>query len=109
MTRVIKPIILLEALFLFLGSCSPFYDPVASEDVPTAPGVAWDKKSIRVKKTAELPFSALDLSGTMSLTRLLDIALYNNPSTRMSWNAARASAYAYQVSLSSYYPSLDYV
>jgi outer membrane protein TolC len=71
--------------------------------------MAWDKKAIVVKETAELPFSALDLSETMPLSRLLDIALSNNPSTRATWNAARASAYAYQVSLSPYYPSLNYV
>ena len=40
----------------------------------------------------------------MPLSRLLDIALYNNPLTRVSWNAARASAYAYRVSLAPYYP-----
>ena len=44
----------------------------------------------------------------MSLSRLLDIALYNNPSTRSSWNTARAAAYAYRASLSTFYPGIAY-
>lgn len=102
-------IIALTAWLLLLGGCEPFYDPVETGDVPTSPGSVWDKKPIVVKKTAENPFTVSDLSGTMPLSRLLDIALYNNPSTRVSWNAARASAYAYRESLSTYYPTLDYI
>ncbi len=99
--------ILLAAL-TFLCSCEPFYDPVRCDDVPTSPGSEWDKKSFTVKKRVEIPFEVTDLSGTMPLSRLLDIALYNNPSTRASWHAARASAYAYRASLSTFYPSILY-
>jgi len=95
-------------LVVLLSSCEPFYDPVRYQDVPTSPGSAWDKKSFVVKKTAENPYDVSDLSGSMPLSRLLDMALYNNPSTRASWNAARASAYAYRASLSPYYPSIEY-
>lgn len=93
---------------LLLGGCEPFYDPVEYDDVPTSPGTVWEKKPIVVKKTEENPFTAFDLTQTMPLSKLLDIALYNNPSTRASWNAARAAAYAYHVSLSPYYPTLAY-
>lgn len=98
----------LTALLLLLTGCEPFYDPVKYNDVPTSPATSWDKKSIVVKETVERPFDIKDISGTMPLSRLLDIALYNNPLTRVSWNAARASAYAYRAALSPYYPVLGY-
>lgn len=98
---------LLPMLLLAWG-CEPCYDPVADGDVPTSPASTWDNQPIIVKKTVENPFTAEDLSKTMSLSFLLDMALYNNPSTRASWNAARASAYAWRSTLSEYYPSIDY-
>lgn len=104
----LKQLITIALTASLLWGCEPFYNPVNNHDVPTSPGVAWTEKPIVYKKTAELPFDASDLSGTMSLPRLLDIALYNNPSTRASWNAARAAAYAYHAALSPYYPSLEY-
>ncbi len=99
---------ILVSMLLFLWGCEPFYDPVLYEDVPTSPGSVWDKEPLVVKETTDIPFKADDLSGTMPLSRLLDIALYNNPSTRLTWNAARAAAYAYHVSLSPYYPTLEF-
>jgi outer membrane protein len=96
------------AWLVMLTSCEFFYDPVRRGDVPPSQGETWDNVSFIVKKTAETPYHVSDLSGTMTLSRLLDIALYNNPSTRASWNAARASAYAHRASLSAYYPTIDY-
>jgi outer membrane protein len=93
---------------LILWSCEPFYDPVVYEDVPSSPASTWDKERVIVKKTTERPFTSEDLTQDIPLSKLLDIALYNNPSTRASWNAARASAYAYRSSLSSYYPTIAY-
>jgi len=98
----------LASALLVLCGCEPFYDPVANDDVPSSPGTVWEKKSFQVKKTFENPYTLADLSETMPLSRLLDMALYNNPSTRVSWHAARASAYAYRASLSTYYPTLLY-
>lgn len=92
----------------FLVGCEPFYDPVCMDDVPASPGSVWDRKWFHVKKTTEIPFHASDLSGNMSLSRLLDIALYNNPLTRASWHASRAAAYAYRATLSAYYPAINY-
>lgn len=86
----------------------PFYDPVEKGDVPGSPGTVWDKESFTYRESAENPYTVEDLSQTMSLSLLLDMALFNNPTTRSTWNAARASAYAYRVSLSPYYPTLDY-
>lgn len=97
------------ALLLAATGCEPFYDPVENYDVPPSMGSTWNREPIVVKETVENPFDIADLSGTMPLSFLLDMALYNNPLTRASWNAARASAYGYRSSLSTYYPSLLYV
>ncbi len=94
---------------LFLSGCEFFYDPIRDNDVPASPAATWNKVPMLVKKTTEIPYEVSDLSGSMTLGRLLDIALYNNPSTRSSWNAARAAAYAYRASLSNYYPNITYV
>ena len=82
----------LALVLLLLSACEPLYDPTKAQDVPTSPGSTWNKKPIIVKETTERPYSVADLSGSMPLSRLLDIALNNNPLTRVSWNAARASA-----------------
>ena len=37
------------------------------------------------------------------------MALFNNPLTRVTWNAARAAAYGWRASLSAYSPTVDYV
>jgi len=101
-----QPTLSVMFMLVLLCSCEPFYDPVEDGDVPTSPGSKWDKKTIVVRDTAAIPFEPSDLSQTMTLSQLLDIALYNNPSTRWSWNAARASAFAYRASLSDYYPTV---
>lgn len=44
----------------------------------------------------------------LALSELLDIALQNNPSTKKTWAMARAAAAEYGVSLSSFYPSLQF-
>jgi outer membrane protein len=100
--------ITLIGLIFFLLGCEPFYDPVCNNDVPASPGSVWDRKWFQVKKTSVNPYTAADLSGTMSLKQLLDIALFNNPLTRSSWHAARAASYAYRASLSAYYPAFSY-
>ena len=97
------------ALLLLLTGCSELaYDPSIAGDVPGTPGLEWHKPIAYPNKSVERPYTAADLSSTMPLSKLLDIALYNNPSTRASWNAARASAYGYKVSLSQYYPTVVY-
>lgn len=103
-----KPLIFLPALFLLLSGCELCYNPVETDDVPPSPGTVWERNALVVKESVQNPFTDLDLSQEMSLSCLLDIALYNNPSTRASWNAARAAAYGYHVSLSPYYPTINY-
>ena len=99
---------ILVVTLLLLGGCEAFYEPIEYNDIPASPGSAWEKIPIEVKETAVNPFDASYLSETMTLSELLDMALFNNPSTRASWNASRAAAYAHRASLSSYYPYLEY-
>lgn len=47
-------------------------------------------------------------TGDLSLAELLDIALQNNPTTKQTWATARASAAEYGVSLSSFFPSVQF-
>ena len=44
---------------------------------------------------------------TYDLPHLIDIALANNPDTRLAWERARAAAAAYGASRSAYYPTLS--
>lgn len=107
LSKLITPVVFLSLSIIF-SSCDLFYDPVRHQDVPISRGSTWNKVPIIAKQTTDRPYDASDLSGSMSLPFLLDMALYNNPATRVSWSAARASAYAYRVSLSPYYPSIAY-
>lgn len=97
------------ALILVLSGCEPFYDPLDDDDIPGSPGTFWDREPIVIREAVVNPFTEEDLTKTMSLSFLMDMALFNNPATRASWNASRASAYAYRGSLSTFYPTLNYV
>lgn len=95
-------------LLLHLAGCSELaYDPSVNDNAPAAPGAEY-RSSFKVRETNAPTYSPQDLSKEMPLSMLLDIALYNNPSTRASWSAARAAAFAYRASLSAYYPAILY-
>jgi outer membrane protein len=97
----------ITALGLFLCGCELTYDPSFSGDAPASPGVERPQRFIYREKVVP-PFTVGDLTKTMPLSKLLDIALYNNPITRVSWNAARAAAFNYHVALSEEYPTITY-
>lgn len=103
-----KPLIFSVVLLLLLGSCNELsYDPSFTGDAPGAPGTKWQEIPIVLPEPkTDLPYSEEDLSATMTVADLLNIALFNNPSTRVSWNAARAAAFNYHSSLSLYYPTV---
>ena len=98
-------------LSLMLVGCTNelIYDPSIEGDAPGTQGSEWRCRTINLPEPFEQPFTVDDLSKTMSVGKLLDIALYNNPSTRSSWNAARAAAFGYHAALSVYYPTIDYI
>lgn len=101
-------------LLILLASCrSILSDPAFNGDAPGSPGSQWRDKPVgemegeKIPTTTVNPYTEEDLSKSMSVSQLIDIALFNNPSTRVSWNAARAAAFNYYASLSEYYPSVE--
>lgn len=96
----------LNILLLFTG-CELVYDPSFQDDAPSSPGSKTLQRFTYTERV-EAPFTFGDLANEMPLSKLLDIALYNNPTTRSSWFAARAAAFGYRTSLSEYYPAIAY-
>ncbi len=94
---------------LLLGSCYELtYDPSLAGDAPWSTGTAWRSQEILLPDPEPLVYPESELSKTMTAADLLDMALYNNPATRVSWHAARAAAFGYRVALAAYYPSVGY-
>ena len=56
---------------------------------------------------AEFPADIAQRVASLTLTDIVDVALRNNPATRMSWSNARAAAAAYGSSKGAYYPTID--
>ncbi|MCH9613989.1 MAG: Outer membrane protein OprM [Chlamydiia bacterium] len=84
-------------------SSSPFvYAPKAPQDVWTPK--ADYKIPEFLKKALEVP----TLEGEAKLSELVNIALLNNPETALTWASAREAAANYSISLSDYYPTVDF-
>lgn len=98
----------LLSLSLLLYGCELIYDPSTWGQAPAGPGSEWPCKEYRYEEYTVPAYPLEEINGAMTVANLLDIALYNNPSTRASWYAARATAYGYHASLSEYYPTLEY-
>lgn len=56
---------------------------------------------------AEVPADIAQRIAQLTLTDIVDVALRNNPATRLSWSNARAAAAAYGSSKGAYYPTID--
>ena len=56
---------------------------------------------------AELPADIAQRIADLTLTDIVDLALRNNPATKLSWANARAAAAAYGSSKGAYYPTVD--
>ncbi len=103
------PSLTLYVVFLCLStSCEFLHDPSFTGEAPSSPGTKWEGEKISYPNPTDIPFQAEDLEGTQSIADLLNIALFNHPSTRASWHAARALAYSYRSSFSNYYPVIAY-
>src|SRR5271156_4632742 len=75
---------------------------------------AWIPKSneyaipIQARPASTLPEPrAMGVGNKYDLPALIDIALSNNPDTRLTWNQARAAAAAYGASRAPYYPLIS--
>lgn len=82
---------------------SPFvYAPKAPQDVWT-PSAKYKIPEF-LKKALLVP----TLEGEAKLSELVSIALLNNPQTAITWAQAREAAANYSISLSDYYPTIDF-
>lgn len=100
-----------SALALFLTyACSreiAVFNPMAY--APETPYAAWTplKKSTLVSsKYCDMLLPENFAEDKLSLAELIDIALQNNPDTKITWAEARAQAAKYGQSLSGYFPEI---
>ena len=56
---------------------------------------------------AVVPADIAERIAKLTLTDIVDIALRNNPATRLSWSNARSAAAAYGSTKGAYYPTID--
>lgn len=56
---------------------------------------------------AQLPPDIAERVSALTLSDIVDLALRNNPATKLSWANARAAAAAYGSSKGAYYPTID--
>jgi outer membrane protein len=103
------------ALFItfFLSSCiseKDAYDPLSY--TPKTINSCWCPYSHNVvitsKQVPALLPKDFDSNKELSLAELIDIALINNPNTKISWQQARYAAAEYGQAASKLYPSLDF-
>lgn len=80
----------------------------------TTPSTPWTPPphAVKPEPPAIVPASAVppDLESRVSqltLADVIDLALRNNPATRVSWAQARAAAYLYGSSRGQYFPTVD--
>jgi outer membrane protein TolC len=93
-------------LFLFLTGCqfkSANFNPVSK----TAPSYQkeWDYTPQKTERFDEDIVQVFDPKNPPTLTELINIALNNNPSTKLAWQQALEQAMQLAISRSSYYPT----
>jgi outer membrane protein len=85
------------------------YAPAAA-DIPWSPPKKYAGDYVvpqAERAPQQVPSTPPEASHTaLSLPRLVDVALTNNPDTRVAWQRARAAAAAYGGSRAAYYPAL---
>lgn len=71
-------------------------------EVVAAPRPAMDRT-----EGAQIPPDIAQRVGDLTLSDIVDLALRNNPATKLSWANARSAAAAYGSSKGAYYPTVD--
>jgi outer membrane protein TolC len=74
---------------------------------PRRPNEYWTPPRNAAAPLAPAPIAALPGPESLTVAGVVDIALRNNPTTRISWAQARAAADAYGSSFGQWYPSVD--
>lgn len=101
--------ILVANLLLLFTSCCCLSDPSYTGMVSKAPACEWVPKCYYQRKIAASSCSSMrpQEGETLSLFRMIDIALWNNPDTYHSWAEARAAAFNLEATESLLYPQVD--
>ncbi|HEU4641989.1 MAG TPA: TolC family protein [Gemmatimonadaceae bacterium] len=73
----------------------------------TPPSTRGRAAPARTDTAAALPPDLAARVSQLTLADIVDLALRNNPATRISWENARAAAAAYGSQLGAYYPTID--
>jgi outer membrane protein len=111
--RRLAPGLALAALVLELAGCAHVTNRVQGVPLNSpSPAIPWTppkRENLKPVPTqpAALDAQAGELIKRLTLAEAADIALQNNPATRISWNNARAAAAGYKASLGSLYPSVN--
>jgi outer membrane protein len=101
--------ILLGAPLLLTAACAT---RSVDHDVAPSSGTAWQapseaRPSVPPVARPDVPESYLVPGTKLSLPQVLDVALRNNPATRIAWHNARAAAADVGARRSAYYPSFE--
>jgi outer membrane protein len=101
--------ILLAAPLLLAAGCAT---RSVDHDVAPSSGTPWQAPSearppVPPVARPDVPESYLVPGTKLSLPQVLDVALRNNPTTRVAWHNARAAAADVQARRSAYYPSFE--
>lgn len=76
---------------------------------PESPKSTWSPKSnYKIPEFLKKPLDVPSLDGEIKLAELINFALSNNPDTALTWAKAREAASSYAISLSDYYPDIDF-
>ncbi|MGH8164895.1 MAG: TolC family protein, partial [Rhodanobacteraceae bacterium] len=105
------PFALLSAS-IYLSACA--YGPPSVNGVagaPASPSNTWTPPSHGVvpalpQKVSQLPPDVLARANQLTLGDVIDLALRNNPVTRVSWAQARAAAAEYGSTRGAFFPSI---
>lgn len=108
--RQLLPLLLVAALACTPSppgvSGAPATSPGPNRAWNPPPGLASHAPDTAATK-AEIPSDIEARLARLTLTDLVDLALRNNPSTRLSWSQAREAAALYGASRGAWFPTLD--
>lgn len=101
-------------ILLAAGACTPHRPPTLDgmPGAPSQPNEAWTpspamKARVQRANPTIAPAAIPAATSRLSMADIVDLALRNNPATRLSWAQARASADAYGASRGQYFPTLS--
>ena len=103
-----KTFLLLSSVLLV--GCSTFRGAMEPYSLsPKSSAKTWEPPKHAITKTSFSleDFAKLEEHNEYSLAELINIALLNNPQTKVSWDDARVASAQYGESLSGYFPFLD--